>query len=220
MMPFVRQPAPPFWAQKERQLAEALISGQMLPKVMAWQHEQRSLAAWFHQAVRPPAMPRLCAYCDAALGETSAETVDHFIPQHARPELSLCWENLYPACSRCNQTAKGQKWSCALLRPDVDLVGATAWLAFARWFDFDPVSGRLRPAPEGTPRMRARVRLTLRVFQLNTEERCHARRQRWRDLQNARKAQSLADIKQDAAQGPYRFVAEQVLVALGLSEQR
>ena len=216
MMPFERQSPPAFWADKERQLGDKLRTrqpGHAIPDVLAWQHDSRSLAAWFHEQVRPASQPRLCAYCDERLGVTSPETVDHFIPQHAHPELALCWQNLYPACAFCNQTAKGTKWSCHLLRPDVDLCGATAHEAFSTWFDFDPDSGRLCPAPEASRRMRARVRLTLRVFALNTPARCQARRMRWRSLQYAVRAGQAADIQEDAQQGPYRFVAERYLAA-------
>lgn len=213
MMPLVRQAAPGFWAAREQQLLAALHEAGARPRVLAWQHESRSLADWFHASVRDPAQPRLCAYCDGALGETSAETIDHFFPQQRYPELALCWENLYPACHYCNQIAKRSQGSCRLLRPDVDLQGEPALQAFLRWFELDPESGRIREAPTATRKMRARVRLTLRVFQLNTPARCQARKMRWRDLLNALKAGDEARIHEDVAQGPYRFVAEQLLAA-------
>lgn len=126
--------------------------------------------------------------------ESSPETIDHFIPEHAAPKLGLWWSNLYPACSFCNNTAKRTKWSCHMLRPDVDLLpreGEADVEAFLRFFDFDPEDGRLSPAPDTDPVTRARVRLTIGIFHLNEPTRCLARRNRWRDLLNAESAPAM-----------------------------
>lgn len=217
MMPFVRQPAlGSWWDAKQERLFELLLGGRDVPDgILGWTHEGRTVADWFHSRVRAPGEPKLCAYCDGALRETSVETIDHFFPKHAFPWLALAWENLYPTCERCNEHEKGRQWSCHLIRPDVDLVAhkATSMEAFSRLFDFDPCTGRLRPALEATRKMRARVRLTLRILGLNNAERCHARKRRWLALLNASKTNDEEFILEDAVNGPYRFVAEQFLAA-------
>lgn len=212
-MPLSRQAAPDFWSVKEEQLLDDLKNGKKLPNVLAWTHQSRRISEWFHEQVRQAEEPRLCAYCDGPLGETSLETIDHFFPKEEYPELALCWENLYPACHCCNQGAKRSQWSCRLIRPDVDLLGKTAHDAFSLWFDFDPVTGKLSPAITASLRMRARARMTLGVFKINTEARCKARLLRWRNLLNAEIANDEALIHENASQGPYRFVAERYLAS-------
>ena len=49
-----------------------------------------------------------CAYCEAPLGQTdSYMEVEHFHCKSLYPEQVLTWENLLPACKRCN-TKKGE----------------------------------------------------------------------------------------------------------------
>jgi len=196
--PFDRQSEPDFWAEKERRWLRGDTSAKAALHGM--QHQSRSLSAWFHEKVRPAREPRLCAYCDGPLKETSPETIDHFIPEHADRSLGLAWTNLFPACATCNSTFKGQKWSCRLVRPDREPVD--------RWFELDLETGRLVPALELDRVTRARVRLTIRVLGLNAEERCRARVWTWRSLVNAAKDPVDAMfLEHHASEGPYRVVA-------------
>lgn len=218
MMPFRRRSAPSFWSEKEsaylakrdRILGKDALSG--------WQHQNRKLARWFHDEVRSHDGPDVCVYCDAWLREATPETIDHFIPEHAEPELGLSWQNLYPACSMCNSGAKRTKWSCRALRPDVDLLpieGETADAeAFLRWFSFDPMTGKIGPALGADPITKARARLTIGIFRLNETTRCLARRHRWQDLLNAAKhPQDDTRLEEMARLGPYRFVAHYFMTA-------
>lgn len=218
MMPLRRRPAPAFWDERERRYLFATKRTPAKKALHKLQYRRRSLADWFHGEVRDPSEPHLCAYCDARLIESSPETIDHFVPEHAVRELGLSWQNLYPSCAQCNSTFKGTKWSCRLLRPDVDLLpgsGEEGDLdAFLRHFYFDPLTGRLSPAPGADPITRARVRLTLGVFHLNHPSRCLARRERWKDLANAAKhPPDAARLDEMASQGPYRFVARFFMAA-------
>jgi hypothetical protein len=124
----------------------------------------------------------------------------------------LSWANLYPACYSCNTLHKRTQWSCHLLRPDADLVSPEedrSFVAvFKKWFDFEPMTGALSPAPDAPRSVRARVRLTIRVLGLNERTRCDARRNRWQDLRNAVKHPSDdLRLEEMARLGPYRFVA-------------
>jgi uncharacterized protein (TIGR02646 family) len=196
--PLDRQPQPEFWAAREERFRKGDQSAKKA--LHGFQHKLRSLADWFHEKVRPDGAALLCAYCDGPLEETSPKTIDHFIPEHADRGLGLTWTNLYPACVCCNSTFKGTRWSCNLVRPDRNPV--------ERWFVFDLDTGRVNPAPELDRRTRAQVRLTTRVFQLNTEGRCMARKRVWRAMENAAKhPQDSASLEDYAAHGPYRFVA-------------
>lgn len=200
-----RQSAPSCWGRFEARWLEKESSFE-LRQALAWRHEGQPLTQLFHEHVRPASAPRLCAYCDGAFVE-SPETIDHFIPLHVGREWGLCWTNLFPSCVSCNSQYKRKQWSCYLLRPDVDPV--------EEWFLFEPDSGMLRPAPEAARRDRARVRLTIRVRGLNSAVRCKARRDRWKALMHAHKMGDQAHVEQLANEGPYRFVAEVLLAALG-----
>ncbi len=197
---FDRQPAPSFWAGKERQYLDRITEAS--DALNKWAHDKKALARWFHECVRPVGEPSNCSYCDGELRLTSSETIDHFIPCHFDRSTGLHWPNLYPACQACNTKFKGTQWSCKLLRPDVDPV--------EQWIAFDPDDGKLSPAPERDRKTRARVRLTIRVFGLNEPSRCKARRQVWKNLRNA--VNSVEGIDQETldkygTEGPYRLVA-------------
>lgn len=198
MRRFPRQAAPPFWGACELRWLYETPSDAVDP--LSWRRDRRTLAAHFHERVRPEGEPRRCAYCDGPLGVESPETIDHFIGKAHGRAFTLAWDNLYPACAVCNTTYKGEQGSCALVRPDVDPVEA--------WFEFHEESGRLAPAPELDRQTRARVRLTIRVLGLNSSERCTMRRVLLRALQVRWKAGDLEYVREALTTGPYRFVAE------------
>ena len=141
--------------------------------------------------------------------EQSRETIDHFLPRHEFPELSLSWENLFPACDRCNSTYKRTKWSCRIVKPDTDPVDT--------YFDFNPVSGRLRPSASLDWPTRVNVRLTIHVFRLNDPHRCKGRLRVMNECRNAWKRDRITlerdqqTLEERVSNGPYRFVARQVL---------
>lgn len=214
MMPFRREPAPPFWTEKEQEWLDKVLKSREEAKKAAnpldREHQSRTLRQHFRESARI-AGRGLCTYCDGKLKEQSREEIDHFLPRFEFPELALCWTNLYPACQVCNQDNKGTRWWCDLLRPDVDLSDEDSLSAFRRLFWFEPESGRLLPA-EGLSRfMKLRVRMTLRIFGLNTLERRLGRKAMWQDLKNAMKPPcdftTLADRIEN---GPYRFIALEI----------
>jgi hypothetical protein len=146
--------------------------------------------------------------------EQSRETIDHFLPRHrdAFPELALAWENLFPACDRCNSQYKKTRWSCRLVRPDTDPVEG--------YFDLDEATGQLHPVADLDWDTRVNVRLTICVFRLNDSHRCIGRLRVLNYLRTVSRAyQGEADAKDGeevalaefAAQGPYRFVARRFL---------
>ena len=210
MMPFHRRHAPAFWLEKERQWLDSLNREQWAAAdrdPLRRQHEGKTLATHFHESVRH-GDERLCAYCDGALLETTPETVDHFLPRTPRggfPVLALHWDNLFPACQLCN-SAKRDRWSCAILRPDLDLSSNESDLsAFGRWFALDEITGKLSPAPEQKNRhLRYRIWRTIRLFRLNRPHRCKARSRERRMLVG------LDDEWLDliCREGPYRFIAQ------------
>ncbi|WP_224278510.1 HNH endonuclease signature motif containing protein [Nocardioides lacusdianchii] len=66
-----------------------------------------------------------CMYCEGKSEDVSYLTVDHIRPKDSFPDLVLEWENLGPACGRCN-TNKGNYWTdhddLRLLDPYIDAV--------------------------------------------------------------------------------------------------
>lgn len=162
----LRLPAPTFWAEKEAAWLGHIAAGKKTSvDPLSWSYDAVTLRQHFHALVREG--PRTCAYCDGDLGVTSPEVVDHFEPKKLRPELQLAWSNLFPACTSCN-TAKGDQWDAALLRPDTDAVDG--------WVECDPESGEVRPALELDSATDARVRATIGILALNRPGLCRARR--------------------------------------------
>lgn len=206
MTPFRRQPEPPFWGDKERRWHALAPDWGARDPLNDWRYENRSLGAWFHELCREASEPRMCAYCDGSLTEQSRETIDHFLPEHEFRELALSWENLFPACDRCNSTYKKERWSCRLVKPDIDPV--------EELFDVDEQTGWLRPRAHLDWPTRVNVRLTIRVFRLNERHRCEGRRRVMREIRNAWKRDPTT-LEERVAKGPYRFVAQRTLQGLG-----
>lgn len=204
MSPLTRGEAPAFWRERAKKCAREGLSGKYA--LHHWQFETRRLADVFHDHVRPTRRPKLCAYCDGDLRVTSAETIDHFLSESAHPEGALEWDNLYPACHECNIVRKRARWSCKLVRPDRDPVES--------WFEFDPEDGSVRPAADVDPVTRARIRMSIGVFGLNTTERRDARIKTWRLLRNSARAHDMEIVRQCATEGPYRFIARRLLASL------
>ena len=51
-----------------------------------------------------------CSYCECKLGiESKDATIDHFYPKSENPDKVVEWENLFPACLRCNRTKSKQE---------------------------------------------------------------------------------------------------------------
>lgn len=210
MMPFRRRPAPAVWREVEERWH---ARGRPLSPAVAlhtWRCAGRSLAAFFHASVRSPDDASLCAYCDGDLGPTSPAVIDHFVPYsvcraRGMESLGLAWANLYPCCTTCNTTFKRDRWSCLLLRPDVDDVAAL--------FACDVQTGELYPAPDLDRTGTLRVRKTLRILGLNSEDRCRARRRVLRDLQKALARGDEERIAELSDAGPYRFLVRSLLDA-------
>ena len=61
---------------------------------------------WNRSEIKEPLLEssnKKCAYCECILQETdSYSQVEHFHPKSLYPEEVVIWENLLPACARCN----------------------------------------------------------------------------------------------------------------------
>jgi uncharacterized protein (TIGR02646 family) len=138
-----------------------------------------------------------CAYCDTfELGEGSRETIDHFRPKGRFPRLAFAWENLFPACDRCQQ-AKGERFDDRLLKPDAPDYG------FDRFFIFNFRSGEIETNPAAPPADQDRARFTIDALGLNRDPRPRARR-RCFDTEYA-PARGSSGKSIDTM--PYRFLA-------------
>lgn len=216
MKAFPREPRPAYWFWREVRWSLKLRRWASKPQrapsdappkakedaLWSWQHKRLTLAERFHVEVLPADAPRLCAYCDGTLEETSPGTIDHFVPEKLCPKLGVSWENLFPCCTLCNSTHKRDQWSDELLRPDRDPV--------ERFFDFDSDTGQLRPAPELDAADKKRAEITIEIMGLNSGGRPRARWRRWRDMANAWETMDLESLTESVQYGPYRFVAERL----------
>lgn len=73
--------------------------------------ENKDKDVWNSPKVKEPLKKSLlemshgkCSYCECELGiESKDVTIDHFLPKSRNPEQVIEWENLFPACLRCNR---------------------------------------------------------------------------------------------------------------------
>lgn len=73
--------------------------------------EDKTKAVWNLPVIKPGLKKALmemslekCSYCECKLGiESKDVTIDHFIAKTINSELVITWENLFPACLRCNR---------------------------------------------------------------------------------------------------------------------
>ena len=73
--------------------------------------EDRDKDVWNSTKIKKPLKEAMldmshgkCSYCECALGiESKDVTIDHFLPKKSHEGLVVEWENLFPACLRCNR---------------------------------------------------------------------------------------------------------------------
>ncbi len=109
-----------------------------------------------------------CAFCDGPFVE-SHRTIEHFKPKKRFPGDAYKWDNLFPACSRC-QNSKMDNWDELLLKPD------DTEYKFHDYFFCDVSSGKIEPNPAASSEERARAKATVKIYDLNAPERKSARR--------------------------------------------
>ena len=47
-----------------------------------------------------------CAFCESKPGESGNIEIEHFAPKSLYPDLTFEWENLLPACRKCNEAKR------------------------------------------------------------------------------------------------------------------
>jgi uncharacterized protein (TIGR02646 family) len=101
-----------------------------------------------------------CSFCDAyPMGSRLKSTIEHFKPKIKFPLEAYKWENLFLACSLCQE--KGDRYNNALLKPDVD------GYSFDKYFDIDWTNGELIPNRDATDEEKERARMTITLYGLN-----------------------------------------------------
>jgi uncharacterized protein (TIGR02646 family) len=187
MMPCERPEAPPFLVEKGSDWTAAWLSRRATGGTFSWPRHEGQPA---NRALQPPLMAMTaehCAYCDGfPIDETGIPSIDHFRPKSSFPALAFAWDNLFPACQRC-QGAKLERFDADLLRPDAPD------FAFARYFLVDYDTGLLRANPGASADDQHRAELTIELFGLNEGRRPTMR---WRELRRP----------SDEPDRPYRYL--------------
>lgn len=88
--------------------------------------EDKDKDVWNSSKIKTPLKEALlkmshnkCSYCECMIGiESKDVTIDHFLPKSENPEKVVEWENLFPACLRCNR--KKNKQEEQIVNPCVD----------------------------------------------------------------------------------------------------
>lgn len=110
-----------------------------------------------------------CAFCDGLVKITSKATIEHFRPKSLFPNFKAQWTNLFPCCDQC-QSAKLERFDEALLKPDEPSYG------FLRYFICNFRTGEIEIDTNASKDDQWRAEITIRIYGLNTTERCNARR--------------------------------------------
>lgn len=111
-----------------------------------------------------------CSFCDSfPIEPPGKETIEHFRPKSTYEERAYEWDNLFLACSCC-QSAKGEDFDDALLKPDED------GFEFDDWFLADLTDGKLEPHPGLLGVERNRAKMTIELYGLDSPEQRAARK--------------------------------------------
>lgn len=73
--------------------------------------ENKDKEVWNSPKIKKPLKEALlelshskCSYCECKVGiESKDVTIDHFLPKSMHSDMVVKWENLFPACLRCNR---------------------------------------------------------------------------------------------------------------------
>jgi hypothetical protein len=100
-----------------------------------------------------------CSYCDGFPLGKGDESIDHFLPkQHPDHYALVCqWENLYLACSHC-QDSKKSIVEPLVLRPD------EISYSFRRYFLYDYIDHKIEVNPRATHTDQQRAEATRQFF--------------------------------------------------------
>ncbi len=149
-MPVVPQPEPHEFDQRVRQPGKIFLaayrSGTKLRKY--W----RAAANDLHNAYKG-----ICAYTCMYFVPADT-TVDHFLPQALYPDLAYEWSNYRLAISRVNN------------HKDKSTDVVDPFFIKEGWFVMDFPSCIIRPAPDLPPILTERIKTTLEVLKLNTDD--------------------------------------------------
>jgi len=140
-----------------------------------------------------------CSYCDNfPMARSLQETIDHFRPKSIFKLIAYLWENLFVACSKCQQ--RGNNFNEKLLKPD------EPDYSFHRYFEFDDETFMIEPQREATTTDKERATITITLFRLNGKEEDRGTR---RDISLERRRiyqQFINDPNPEIEDYPFRFM--------------
>lgn len=106
-----------------------------------------------------------CSYCDGYPMGKGDESIDHFLPKL----LPACyafvcqWENLYLACSHCQQS-KREQVNPLVLRPD------EPGYSFRRYYIYNYIDQKIEINPMASPEDQQRARATHQFFDFDNAQ--------------------------------------------------
>ncbi len=140
-----------------------------------------------------------CSYCDNfPMARSLQETIDHFRPKSIFKLIAYLWENLFVACSKCQQ--RNNNFDEKLLKPD------ESDYSFHRYFEFDGETFMIEPQRKATTTDQERAIITITLFRLNGKEEDRGTR---RDISLERRRiyrQFINDPNPEIEDYPFRFM--------------
>ena len=102
-----------------------------------------------------------CSFCGRRPVES--KSIEHHKPKSRYPEDAYAWTNLFYCCSLC-QGRKRETWHAHLLKPD------DPDYTFARYFQWNFLTGHLEPSDSANREDRKAAQLTICLYNLNNSE--------------------------------------------------
>ena len=98
-----------------------------------------------------------CVFCEGLLDAQAHLEVEHYLAKTVEIDLTFEWNNLFPACAKCNGAKRDADHKGSLLKPDDDDP--------EDYFVVHP-NGELELRPGLTPKQRHRAEETIRICDL------------------------------------------------------
>ena len=133
-----------------------------------WEEIQagRRRGEWATKAAKKalrPGLERLahgkCAFCESPLGVTADPGIEHYVAKTIAVGLAFEWDNLFPACPKCNGAKGNTDHNNVLLKPDAEDPEPYFWV--------HPDTGELQPHPALDEARRGRAVFTRDLCDLN-----------------------------------------------------
>lgn len=131
-----------------------------------------------------------CSYCDNFPLTKGNFSIDHFKPKSKFHELVCAWENLYYACSHC-QDSKKENFDEHLLRPDAEDFDFHDYFEINEYTKRIDILPKLKQKPDSKAYQQADQ--TIKIFDLNNDILVFCRKKVFEEYRNRQRPDPISD---------------------------